>query len=320
MNTEDAGKYQLSILLVTYNHEKFLRKALDSLFNQVFEGPIELVIADDSSSDSTVRIIKTYEAKDSRFVFKYLNNTNNLGITKNYRRGFAACTGEYVAILEGDDYWISPNKLQRQIEFLRCHWECNLCSANYLVFDERRSSLTPRIAIGHGYQLISARQLIADNIVGNFSTCMYRKEALTSLPPELFEIRSYDWIVNILVTKNCMIGFLNEPLSVYRLHENGVWSNNSQVEKLRHQLELIPAYDALTNHLFSVEFELLSAQLKKSIRLAELRKLSVSVGTTSNIVSTLRDYLPPVIFNVAIALMPPKLTRFIKKLLGQKNI
>jgi glycosyltransferase involved in cell wall biosynthesis len=315
MNTEAAGKYRLSILLVTYNHEKFLRKALDSLFNQVFEGPIELVIADDSSSDSTVRIIKTYEAKDSRFVFKYLNNTNNLGITKNYQRGFAACTGEYVAILEGDDYWISPNKLQRQIEFLRCHWECNLCSANYLVFEEHSSSLHPRTAITPGHQLISARQLIADNIVGNFSTCMYRSKALAALPVELFEMRSYDWIVNICVSEDCMIGYLNEPLSVYRLHANGAWSNNSQLEKLRDQLELIPAYDSLTNHVFSTEFGLLSHELKKAITIAGFRKLSLTLRVVTKLLNLLRDYLPPVLIRIAIALVPPKLTRLIIKIL-----
>jgi glycosyltransferase involved in cell wall biosynthesis len=80
MNIEDTNKYQLSVLLVTYNHEEFLHKALDGLFNQIFEGQIQLVIADDSSSDSTAMVTKAYETRDSRFVFKYLNNTNNLGM------------------------------------------------------------------------------------------------------------------------------------------------------------------------------------------------------------------------------------------------
>jgi glycosyltransferase involved in cell wall biosynthesis len=319
MNIEDTNKYQLSVLLVTYNHEEFLHKALDGLFNQIFEGQIQLVIADDSSSDSTAMVTKAYETRDSRFVFKYLNNTNNLGITKNYQRGFAACTAEYVAILEGDDYWISPFKLQRQIEFLRCHWECNLCSTNYLIFDERSSSLTPRIAIELGHQLISARQLIADNIVGNFSTCMYRRESLTTLPPELFEIRSYDWIVNIYVSKSCMIGFLNEPLSVYRLHANGVWSNSSQIDKLRNQLELIPAYDALTNHIFKTEFGLLAVRLKKSITIAELQTHNLTSRLVPHLPNNLRDYLPPIVMKITAALMPPKLMRLIIKILGRKT-
>lgn len=315
MNTEDACKYQLSILLVTYNHEKFLHKALDSLFNQIFEGPIEFVIADDSSSDNTAMIISTYENRDSRFLFKYLNNTNNVGITKNYQRGFAACTGEYVAILEGDDYWISPNKLQRQVDFLKNHWECNLCSANYLIFEEHSSSLHPRTAITLGHQLISARQLIADNIVGNFSTCMYRSKALSALPVELFGMQSYDWIVNICVSKDCMIGFLNEPLSVYRLHANGVWSKNSKIEKLKKQLALIPAYDALTKYTFSTEFGLLSNGIKRAMSIDEYRKLGFTLRVATKLLRYLIDYLPPVLIKIAMALTPPKLTRLIIKIL-----
>ena len=62
-------KYRLSILLVTYNHERYIRQALSSLFGQIIKGPIELIIADDGSSDGTVNIIREYERKDSRFHF-----------------------------------------------------------------------------------------------------------------------------------------------------------------------------------------------------------------------------------------------------------
>jgi len=316
MSIRDQVPCRISVLLVTYNHEIHIRQALDALFGQVIEEPIELIVADDASSDSTVKIIKEYEGKDDRFIFKFLNNSKNVGVTKNYQRGFAACSGEYVAILEGDDYWVSPFKLQRQMDFLNVHWESDLCSVNYFVYEENRAHFYPRTAIGDGHRLIGARDLIADNLVGNFSTCMYRKSALDALPDELFDICSYDWIVNICVARKSVIGFLEEPMSVYRLHSNGVWSQTPHVEKLKAQLELIPAYDTLTDHVYHSEFELLSNQLRRMIAMAKLSNISTNVILPpAGLLSRLIDYLPPVLLGVARTLIPPKLKRFIVRIL-----
>ena len=318
MNQRYIEEPRLSILVVTYNQESYIRNAMDSIFRQTFEGLIELVIADDASTDNTLAIINEYEGRDPQFRLKYLDKTNNLGITKNYQRGFAACTGEYVAILEGDDYWISPFKLQRQVSFLDTHWECNLCGVNYFVFEENRSHMYPRTSIGFEHRLISAREAIFDHLVSNFSTCMYRKSALDALPDELFNICSYDWIVNICVARNSMMGFLEEPMSVYRLHPNGVWNQLDQVKKLKAQLKLIPAYDTLTNHVFQAEFEALSHCLGRAIAKSQIVHIATGMAQpTVGLLSRLVDYLPPVLLVVARALIPPKLKRFIARILYQ---
>lgn len=313
--------YRISVLLVTYNHENYIRQALDALFGQVIDGPIELIVADDASTDSTIDIINEYEGIDDRFRFKYLDRTINLGITKNYQRGFAACSGEYMAVLEGDDYWVSPFKLQRQLNFLDAHWECNLCAANYFVFEEDHSHMYPRTSVGFGHRFISARGLIADALASNFSTCMYRKSALDALPKQLFEICSYDWIVNICVAQKSMIGFLEEPMSVYRLHSKGVWTQMSHVKKLQTQLELIPAYDTLTGHVYHLEFELLSKRLRRTLFLV---KISPMLGPLMSLIngrlSNLVGYLPPVLLWVVHALIPPKLRRYAKKILRRGGV
>ncbi len=328
--------YRISVLLVTYNHENHIRQALDALFGQVIDEPIELIIADDASSDNTLAIIKTYEEKDNRFSFKYLDNVKNLGITKNYQRGFSACTGQYVAVLEGDDYWVSPFKLQRQVDFLDTHWECELCTVNYFVFEEERLHLYARTNMGTGYRLISARDLIADNLVGNFSTCLYRKSALTALPEQLFEICSYDWIVNICVANSSWIGFLEEPMSVYRCHSNGAWTQISHLEKLNAQLKLIPAYDELTNHVYHTEFKLLSDQLQHMIHTDNISQQTDEViqeitdelvqkivheiiqQPAVNLPFQIADYLPPLLLDITRALIPPKLKRFIVRIMQRE--
>ena len=316
MKTSTQLQHRISVLLVTYNHESHIRQALDALFGQVIEGPIELVIADDSSSDRTVAIIKEYEGKDSRFRFKHLDNAKNLGITKNYQRGFTACSGEYVAVLEGDDYWVSPFKLQSQIDFLDTHWECDLCSVNYFVYEENRAHFYPRTAIGNGHRLVSARDLIADNLVGNFSTCMYRKSALDDLPKKLFEICSYDWIMNICVAHSSLIGFLEEPMTVYRLHSNGVWTQTPHIEQLKQQLELIPAYDELTDHVFQADFNMLASRLHNLITATHIEGAIESVSQPlGQVLPNILDYMPPVLLTLVRALIPPKLKCLLVRIL-----
>lgn len=254
---------EISILLVTFNHELYVDQALASIASQAYDGAVEVVVADDASTDSTVERIRVWAlAHEDRLAVRFLEATENLGITRNYQRGFAACAGRYVAVLEGDDYWTSPSKLTRQIDFLDEHLECNLCSTNYFVYDVDCARFTPRTNIAEGHILLSARQLIADNIVGNFSTCVYRNDALAHLPPRLFEMKSYDWIVNICIARNSLIGYLNAPMSVYRIHSGGAWSSGTAKAKIMAQRDAIDGYNALTSGIFSKEFSDLRRRLE----------------------------------------------------------
>lgn len=314
MKMPDAGS-MVSVLLVTYNHEGFVSRALESLFKQDYPGTIQVVVADDASKDGTLQKIRAYEGRDPRFVFKYLAADVNVGITKNYQRGFAACAGEYVAVLEGDDYWVTPKKLSRQSAFLDEHWECDLCSVNYFVLNDADATFSERAPIGTGHRLLSARDLIADNLVGNFSTCMYRRSALIALPAGLFEVRSYDWIVNICVASHSLIGFLEEPMSVYRVHSSGAWSNFEQVDKLKLQLGLIPSYNQLTQQRFRAEFSQLEHDLRKAINLARLGHLADGVRRPAVLsLARVRDFVPPILTSIIRACTPPILARLLMRI------
>lgn len=311
--SDASSRFDLSVLLVTYNHELYIQRALDSLFSQDFCGSVELVVADDASSDTTLKCIQRYEGTDARFTFKYLSHSANLGITRNYQRGFAACSGDYVAVLEGDDYWSSPYKLTRQVTFLDEHWECNLCSVNYFVLNENDASVVSRVERGDGYRLLTARELIADNLVGNFSTCLYRASALQALPAELFELKSYDWIVNICVARNSLIGFIEEPMSVYRVHSGGAWSHVAHTGQLELQLSLIPAYDQLTNQLFHASFMKLERRLRRAIVLSRRGPSLGRVAAWS--AANIEQFIPPVVLMVFNALMPPVIKKIFLRII-----
>lgn len=276
--TPDVGS-RVTVLLVTYNQERYLGEALDSLLLQDIDGGVNVVVADDASSDGTLRVLEPYRYKDPRFSFTVLDHAANRGITRNYQRAFAACRTEYVAVLEGDDYWTSPGKLRTQRAYLDEHPDSPMCGVNYLIYEESKGTFTPRTPPGHSTRLLTAQDQIADNLASNFSTCMYRAEALHALPTALFETTSYDWIVNICVGQLGRIGFIEEPMSVYRLHPGGVWTSTSYVDQLKSQLEVIPTYDALTQHAYRAEFSALAERLGAQI--AQLEAASSGGGSSS---------------------------------------
>ncbi len=101
------GQVDLSVLLITYNQGKYIRECLDSILMQEMPESCEIIVADDHSTDNTPAIIKEV-LRHTNINYRILESTQNLGIDKNYQRGFAACKGKYIAVMEGDDTGQTP--------------------------------------------------------------------------------------------------------------------------------------------------------------------------------------------------------------------
>lgn len=110
---------KLSVFVVTYNQEQYIRQCLDSLVMQKVNFDFEVIIGEDCSTDSTATICDEY-AEKYPFVHVY-HHPKNIGLLKNWEFVMNRCQGEYIALLEGDDYWIDENKLQRQVDWLDAH-------------------------------------------------------------------------------------------------------------------------------------------------------------------------------------------------------
>lgn len=312
---------RLDVLLITFNHERFVRRALDSIASQILDEPFTIIVADDFSSDETISVIRAFASEHPGLCFRFLKTDSNLGVTRNYERAFAACQGQYVAVLEGDDYWVSPHKLSRQRDFLDVRLECDLCSNNYYVFEQNRAQFTPRWAPGSGHMLIGARDLIADNVVGNFSTCMYRVSALRGIPGAVYECKSYDWIINIIIARNSLIGFLHEPMSVYRLHGDSVWSTLPALEKLKTQRDLLPRYDELTERVFAPEFAALKARLDHVIEHgAEAGMPSPGIMGAGEGRPRIRDWFPPFVLPLVRWILPVAVRDVIRRMVIRRRV
>ena len=300
----DSSWTPLDIVLVTHNHELFIERAVDSILGQKGAFQLRVVVADDDSTDSTMSILRRYAEQCPEIAFAFLPQTSRLGITKNYRRAFQACSSELVAVLEGDDYWHSPDKLALQVGFLLEHPECVMCGCNYYILDETRRTFKLRVRETEGHSVHDVGKTIRENVVGNFSTSVYRREILNRLPKELFDLVAYDWAINICVGVHGHLGLLHEPLSVYRIHDNGAWNRMSVIEQLEQQLALIPQYDRLTNLQFHDAFEERSRQLRRNLRenLA-LRRLN--------------EWCPPFAAALLRRILPPAILRGARNLLAR---
>ncbi len=109
----------VSVLMLSYNHEKYIREAMQSVLMQQADFPFEVVICDDSSTDRTDEIIS--EIRDQHpgnSVIKYFRHVKNIGMMQNLVFTLRQCTGKYIAVCEGDDYWTDPLKLQKQVDIL----------------------------------------------------------------------------------------------------------------------------------------------------------------------------------------------------------
>ena len=121
---------KVSVSLLAYNHELFIEQALDSILAQQVNFDYEIVIGEDCSQDNTREIILDYQEKNSDKIRIFLSkkplNDRKSG-RLNFVRNLEACRGEYIALLDGDDYWTSPYKLQKQVDYLDNHPEFSIC-------------------------------------------------------------------------------------------------------------------------------------------------------------------------------------------------
>lgn len=123
----------ISIAVITYNHEKYIKTALDSVISQTYNvNDLEIIVGDDGSTDNTVNILREYE---NRIPFMHVFAHDNWGISKNIYYTFQKCKGEFIAVLEGDDYWIDNEKLNKQLNIIRRN-NCLAVASNMLIVDK----------------------------------------------------------------------------------------------------------------------------------------------------------------------------------------
>ena len=233
---------KVSIAIVTYNHEAFIAKALDSVLMQRTNFEYEIVIGEDCSNDNTRDIVSAYKRRYPDIIQLFLNE-KNLGMHENGAQVLEACKGEYIAMLDGDDYWTSPDKLQKQADFLDNHPECTVCFHDALIVHEDKSEEPTRYRTKQK-EFSTVEDLLIDNFIPT-AAVMYRR-GLIGRVSWAEALKMGDWVIHILNALHGKIGYIDEIMSVYVVHRGGVWSTKDSKSML---LSIVDLFEALDKHL-----------------------------------------------------------------------
>ena len=245
---------KINVILITYNHAHYICQALESILMQKLGYEVEIIVADDCSTDNTVDIIKEYEDK-TPFRFTFLHKECNVGYNKNYRQAFAACTGDYVAIMEGDDYWLKSNHLQNHIDFLDRFPDSPMSYNRHLrLFEDQNREEIFDWNGAEDYERVTTEQLAMGNRIGNLSCCVFRGEHIRNLDPELFDMEIADWMLGMYMGQFGPLLYLKDVTSAYRIHDNGQWSRMTEREQFIRIIELINLYDKYFNYRYTEFF------------------------------------------------------------------
>ncbi|MBN3939343.1 glycosyltransferase [Nostoc sp. NMS9] len=264
---------KVSVLMVTYNHENFIAQAIESVLMQKVDFEYELVIGEDYSTDNTRQIVIEYQRKYSDKIRLLLPEVN-LGAHKNFLNTFKACQGQYLAILEGDDYWTSNEKLQKQVDFLDKNLDFAICFHNVLVFWQDNSH-SPGIFLHNQSKTSTIENLLINNFISTPSV-MYRAGLVQEFPDWFYEQSMGDWTFHILNAQYGKIGYIDEVMAAYRVHAKGVWSSKSRESQIKETIRMLETikynlssqYQAIINT--SINFY--SQQLASVLKDEELNK------------------------------------------------
>jgi len=232
---------KLSVCCISYNHGKFIAKALDGFLSQKTNFDFNIVIADDCSTDDTAAVLQDYSEKYPGKITLIIND-KNIGMMANLAKAYNACTAPYIAFCEGDDYWTDPLKLQKQVDFLEANPDFVQVFHNAMVITTDASREPYLLCTQDQGELCETKDLLQ---IGNIiPTCsnVFRRSIMKEIPDWVSSLAMADWPVNIVLSQKGKVKYLNEVMAVYRIHAGGVWSATTAVKKCIMMRDAYQAY------------------------------------------------------------------------------
>jgi glycosyltransferase involved in cell wall biosynthesis len=206
---------QVSVCIITYNQEKYIRECLQSVVDQKTNFDYEVLVADDCSTDGTKRIIREFAESYPKMI-KPIFHSTNIGVSNNFIFVHKAATGEYIAHLDGDDYWL-PGKLQIQKEFLDKTADCNVVFTRMIRLDRKGNFNLDKVEINKlPYNGFTRADIFALGTVGAHSSKMYRAKCRRGNYPHFTILDIFEHIAHIGDGRAYIVG--DRPYLVYREH------------------------------------------------------------------------------------------------------
>ncbi len=225
----------VSVCCITYNHEKYIEQALDGVLMQETTFPFELIVHDDASTDRTPKILQKYAEKYPeiiRIILQAENQFSKAGLI-TLRFVFPRARGKYIALCEGDDFWVDKMKLDKQVRFLEENPEYVITYTDCRPFDEKGDL---DIDFGGARRDLEALDLKKATPLFTLTTCF--RNVIKEVPPDLLSARYGDLVTWSLLGAHGKGKYMPNILpSAYRVHDGGIHSKKSK--KQRHRMSMV---------------------------------------------------------------------------------
>lgn len=248
----------LSVCCTSYNHEKYIRDALEGFLHQKVKFKYEILIHDDASTDKTSQIIQEYEKKYPEIIKPIYQTQNQYskGMQIHYTFNHTRAKGKYIAWCEADDYWIDQNKLQKQVDYLEKHPNCSIsCHASYALNVNSRK--TEKISPFHTATQFILNDFLEKQITFSTPTICYRKELFDDVPSFYHDCPVGDVPLKMFLLVKGYGYFMPEAMAVYRKNVIGSWTNRIAInhqKNIAHQKKMILFLQQF-NHYFNHKYE-----------------------------------------------------------------
>ena len=227
---ENSDDIVVSVSMVTYNHEKYIAKAIESVLVQKTNFKIELVIGEDCSKDNTRAICVDYKNKNPEIINLRLYN-KNVGMATNAEENLKACKGKYIALLDGDDYWVDDYKLQKQVDALEKDPSLIGSFTNYSIIDNEGNLIKER-ALEYGFAdgyIVGIDEFLKKYKAYPTCTVMFRVDNFDFIP-NWFKIASQpDTVILSFLHLQGDFIYLDDVTLHYRKNPNSITNDNNIV-------------------------------------------------------------------------------------------
>lgn len=225
--------FVVSVIIITYNQQDFIAQAIESVLRQKVSFPYEIIIGEDMGNDNTRAICEQYAAQND--FIQLLPRSKNLGIAGNWCDCVKHAKGKYIFMLDGDDYWTDPNKMQMQVDFMQQHPECVICHTNTNILYMNTGAIKPssKHDVPEGmilHEVIGGREQMTS------STMCLRAEAVQEhIPFDVYVTEDFpceDWPTIAILSAYGEVRYLPEITTVYRIGQASV-TNEVNYDKIR---------------------------------------------------------------------------------------
>lgn len=299
---------KVSVYCLVYNHEQYVRSALEGFVNQITTFDYEVFVHDDASTDASAKIIQEYAEKYPEIIKPIYQTVNQ------YSRGIdfesiyilPKLSGEYIAVCEGDDYWTDPSKLQRQVDFLDSHPDYVACVHNTVLLDMK--SGTEKIMYEHSQDeditFLEAAQ--GGRSAFQTSSLMYRMQYANNDPDFFEKAEVDDYPRAMYLTLSGKVRFLNRVMSVYRLGTQSSWTMQNTLDMslnargYQRNVELLEAVNKYSSYKYNDEISKLILKNKylilyfnedyAALRTPPYREIYLTMGKLYRVKTYIKQY------------------------------